>query len=74
MNVFINHVSSFLPNAPVSNDDMEAVLGRVNGRKSRARALILRSNGIVNRYYAMERETGSSPTATRSSRRKQFEG
>jgi 3-oxoacyl-[acyl-carrier-protein] synthase III len=58
MNVFINHVSIFLPNAPVGNDEMEAVLGQINGRKSRARPTILRSNGIVNRHYALERETG----------------
>jgi len=32
---------------------MEQVLGMVDGRPSRARSLVLRNNGIKNRYYAM---------------------
>jgi 3-oxoacyl-[acyl-carrier-protein] synthase-3 len=57
MNVFINQLSTFLPNAPVGNDEMEAVLGLVNGKKSRARQLILRNNGIVRRHYAIDPQT-----------------
>ena len=26
-NVYLNHIAAFLPNAPVGNDEMEAVLG-----------------------------------------------
>lgn len=58
MNTFITHISTFLPNAPVDNDTMESVLGMVNGKKSRARPVVLRNNGIVRRFYAIDPKTG----------------
>lgn len=56
--VFINQTASFLPFDPVSNDEIEAVLGMVGGKPSRARRIILRSNGIRSRHYAIDRATG----------------
>lgn len=56
--VYITHTASFLPNEPVSNDDMESVLGQIGDRPSRARSIVLRSNGIRSRYYAIDRATG----------------
>lgn len=56
--VFINNVSAFLPNEKITNADMEYVIGKVSGKKSRAKAVVLRSNGIKSRYYAIDRETG----------------
>lgn len=53
-NVYITNTSAFLPNAPVSNDEMEAVLGMVGETPSRVRKMILRSNGIQHRYYAID--------------------
>ncbi|EPZ28402.1 3-oxoacyl-ACP synthase [Mannheimia haemolytica MhBrain2012] len=53
-NVYITNTSAFLPNAPVSNDAMEAVLGMVGETPSRVRKMILRSNGIQHRYYAID--------------------
>jgi len=50
--VYITRLAKFLPNDPVSNDQMESVLGMVNGKPSKARALVLRNNGIKTRYYA----------------------
>ena len=58
--VYITHLSAFLPNDPVPNDDMEGVLGMVGSRPSRARRLILRSNGIKQRYYAIDPPTGKA--------------
>lgn len=58
--VYINSISAFMPNEPVSNDDMESVLGQVGDRPSRARKVILRSNKITQRYYAINPETGKS--------------
>lgn len=58
--VFITHSGHCLPNAPVGNDDMECVLGLVAGKPSRARALVLRSNGITSRHYAINPITGES--------------
>lgn len=56
--VFLTRTGAFLPFAPVSNDDIESVLGQVGGKPSRARRLVLRSNGIQSRHYAIDRATG----------------
>jgi len=58
--VYINAISVYLPNAPIDNDNMEAVLGQVGNKPSRARRTILRSNGIKTRYYAVNPETGKA--------------
>ncbi|MGB0496313.1 MAG: beta-ketoacyl-ACP synthase III [Kangiellaceae bacterium] len=57
-NVYINRISSVLPNAPIENADMETVLGMVGGKPSRAKSIILRSNKITSRHYGIDRETG----------------
>ena len=56
MNAYITKLSKFLPNEPVSNDEMEEYLGMVGGKPSKARSLILRRNGIKQRYYAIDKE------------------
>ena len=56
--VFLTRTGAFLPFAPVSNEEIEDVLGRVGGKPSRARRLVLRSNGIQSRHYAIDRTTG----------------
>ncbi len=58
--VYINKVAAFLPNQPVSNEAMESVLGQVGERPSRVRKLILRSNQITSRYYAVDPDTGAA--------------
>ncbi|WP_118952200.1 beta-ketoacyl-ACP synthase III [Taibaiella helva] len=50
--VYITRMAKYLPYDPVSNDEMESVLGMVDGKPSKVRALILRNNGIKTRYYA----------------------
>ena len=55
--VYINHIAAFLPNDPVSNDTMESVLGQIGDRPSRARKMILRSNQITSRHYAIDPQT-----------------
>ncbi|MBW7676978.1 beta-ketoacyl-ACP synthase III [Chryseobacterium chendengshani] len=60
--VFITKASTYLPNEPVSNDEMESYLGLVNNTPSKARALILRNNKITTRYYALDKE--GKPTHT----------
>lgn len=54
--VYITKAAKYLPNDPVANDDMEAILGMVNNTASKARRLILRNNGIKSRYYAINRQ------------------
>ncbi len=51
--VYINKIEKFLPNNPVSNDEMEDILGKINNKPSKSRRLILRNNGIQTRYYAL---------------------
>ena len=57
---YITGTSSFLPNAPVANDDIEQVLGMIAGKPSRARRIVLRNNGIQTRYYAIDPSTGAA--------------
>ncbi|MDO5639622.1 MAG: beta-ketoacyl-ACP synthase III [Neisseria sp.] len=52
--VYLTRSAAFLPNAPVGNDEMEAVLGMVGDTPSRVRQMILRSNGIRSRHYAID--------------------
>jgi 3-oxoacyl-[acyl-carrier-protein] synthase III len=63
---YITRTAVLLPNAPVGNDDVEAILGQVGDRPSRARRLVQRSNGIRSRYYVLDPETGE-PTHTNAS-------
>ncbi|OEK09613.1 hypothetical protein A8C32_13000 [Flavivirga aquatica] len=51
--VYITRISKFLPNKPINNDEMESILGQINGKPSRAKRIVLRNNGIKERYYAM---------------------
>ncbi len=60
--VFFTKSETFLPNDPVSNEEMEQYLGLINGNESKARGLILRSNKIKSRYYALDRN--GNPTHT----------
>lgn len=54
-NVYITRLSKYLPNDPVSNEEMEDILGLINGLSSKAKPLILRNNQIKTRYYALDR-------------------
>jgi 3-oxoacyl-[acyl-carrier-protein] synthase-3 len=60
--VYITRISKFLPNEPVSNNDIETRLGMIHGKRSRAGAIVLRKNGIVQRYYAVDAD--GNPTHT----------
>lgn len=53
--VYIIQTARFLPNHPVSNDEIEEYLGCINGKPSRSRRIVLRNNGIKQRYYALEK-------------------
>lgn len=62
MEVYITKASKFLPNNPVSNDEMEDYLGKVDGKPSKARRVILRRNGIKQRYYALDKNGNATHT------------
>lgn len=55
---YITRTAAFLPNAPVDNEQIESVLGMIGGKPSRARRIILRSNGIRQRHYAIDPSSG----------------
>lgn len=51
---YITRSAVCLPGAPIENEQMEGMLGQVGERPSRARRIILKRNGIVQRYYAID--------------------
>ncbi len=55
--VFINKIEKFMPNEPVFNDEIEDYLGYIGGKKSKAKNIVLRSNGIKRRFYVLEKHT-----------------
>ncbi|MEW6379975.1 MAG: beta-ketoacyl-ACP synthase III [bacterium] len=58
MEVYITDLAAFLPNEPVTNDEIESIMGRASGISSRIRRTVLRNNGIKTRYYAIDRRSG----------------
>jgi len=75
-NVYITRIEKFMPNDPVSNDEMESILGLIDEKESKSRTLILRSNGIKKRYYALDKKgniTHTNAQLTAHSIRKLFD-
>ncbi len=60
--VYITKTANYLPNEPISNDEMEQYLGQIGERASKSRRIVLRNNGIKQRYYALDNE--GNPTHT----------
>ena len=58
MEAYITDIACFLPNNPVDNEQIEELLGMVGHLPSRTRKIILRNNGIKERYYAIDPKTG----------------
>lgn len=58
--VYITEMSAFLPNKPVSNEEMDKILDVVEQVPTRIKKIILRSNDIQTRYYAIDPETGKT--------------
>lgn len=54
-NAYINKVASFLPNAPINNEEMEDYIGLIGEKPSRVRSIVLRQDGIRTRYYALDK-------------------
>jgi 3-oxoacyl-[acyl-carrier-protein] synthase-3 len=60
--VYITKTATYFPNNPISNDEMEDYLGYINGKPSKSRRIVLRNNGITNRYYALDKNGKSTHT------------
>lgn len=56
--VYITDVGSFMPNEPVTNEQVEAVLGKIDNQPARVKLFVLQNNGIKQRYYALDPATG----------------
>jgi 3-oxoacyl-[acyl-carrier-protein] synthase-3 len=54
--VYITRMAKCLPNEPVSNEEMENILGMINGHPSSARNYVLFLNGIKTRYYVRNKQ------------------
>jgi 3-oxoacyl-[acyl-carrier-protein] synthase III len=57
---YINSIGKFLPGSSISNDQMEDYLGKVKGQKSKVKNRILKSNGIQQRYYALDQHQNTT--------------
>lgn len=57
--VYITSLGKFLPGSPVGNDEIEEYLGKIGGKPSKTKRLILEKNQIKYRYYAMDKEQKS---------------
>lgn len=51
---YITGAGKFLPGKPVSNEEMENFIGTINGNHSRLKEHMLKQNGILSRYYALD--------------------
>lgn len=60
MPAYITALGAFLPNKPVPNEKVEAILGTIGSVPSTVRDIILDRNGIKWRYYAIDPHTGKS--------------
>ena len=58
--VYLNASSTFFPNGAVNNDAIEDVLGVVGGGLSRSKKMVLASNKIHTRHYAIDPVTRKS--------------
>lgn len=61
-NAYITRTGSFLPNEAISNDEMESYLGFIDSKPSKSRRIVLRNNGILQRYYAIDRDGKATHT------------
>jgi len=57
--VYMTSVGKFLPGSPISNDEMEDYLGKIGGKPSKTKRIILEKNQIKYRYYAMDKDQKS---------------
>lgn len=60
--VYINKTATFFPNTAIANIEMEQYLGQINGRPSKSKHIVLRNNGIEQRYYALNTQGQSTHT------------
>lgn len=60
--VYITKTASYFPNEPISNDEIEEYLGYINQKSSKSKRIVLRSNGIKRRFYALKKDGTATHT------------
>ncbi len=60
--VYITKAAIFLPNSPVNNDEMEEYLGLIHKQQSKSKRIVLRNNGIKQRFYAIDKKGNATHT------------
>ncbi len=60
--VYITRIAKFLPNQPISNDEMEEYIGLIHEQSSKSKRIVLRNNGIKRRFYAMDKDGKATHT------------
>ncbi len=60
--VYIINTAVYFPNEPVSNDEMEEYLGYIDNKPSKSKRIVLRNNGIQNRFYALNKQGKTTHT------------
>lgn len=60
--VYITSAATFLPNNPVMNDEMEDYLGLIHQQQSKSKRIVLRNNGITQRFYAIDKKGNATHT------------
>jgi 3-oxoacyl-[acyl-carrier-protein] synthase-3 len=63
MDAYLTSTGSFLPGPAIGNDEMEDILGLVEGKPSRLKSRILKANGIRSRHYAIDRDHRTTHSA-----------
>lgn len=53
--VYINGVSTYLPNFPLPMRILRTISGKISGNPSRVRSIVLRQNVIMKRYYGLDK-------------------
>jgi len=60
MDAYITAISAFLPGKAVNNEDIDLYLGHADRISTRTRKMILASNGIKTRHYAIDPLSGQA--------------
>jgi len=60
MKAFITGIATFLPGKPVTNEELEAYLGKLDRIEARTKQIVLANNGIRTRHYALDPVTGTA--------------
>ena len=64
MDVYITSTGAFLPGPPIAVDEVEDVLGAVNGKPSSLRVQIQKANKIQTRHYAIDKDQRTTHSNT----------